>query len=380
MGTWLSLFPRLSWDRNGRLPSYLCCGTLGFLVALALLCLLFPRQHALLAWIVPSAVFFFFAAVKLGRIVFHIERIVCYEVSLFVLAGVSSVLWLRGLPVLAGGDLLMLGIAVFLIFGRLGCLMVGCCHGRPARHGICYPPGHAQAGFPAYLVGTPLLPIQLLESIGVLFLSIWGAWHLLGPHAPGSVLAGILGGYGLLRFFLELGRGDALRPVWGELSEAQWTALILAWALVPVRHRLDMPRFSLAAALVLTLAALALFALRGRLAWTPWWLRAPDRVLSLYHTVAALRPSRAGEIVMAQTSFGLRMTLSVHEEGALVTRRYGLSRTDGVLDAVAAGVLAEQIRRCFTDQPAVQLKEGGRQGIFHLALSGSAISRLPGSA
>ena len=67
-------------------------------------------------------------------------RLTWYHHQLAVLTTTSTVLWVRHWPLLPYLDLVGTGLMAFTIFGRLGCLLVGCCHGRPARCGVIYGP------------------------------------------------------------------------------------------------------------------------------------------------------------------------------------------------------------------------------------------------
>src|SRR5207253_2733687 len=118
----------------------------------------------------------------------------------------------------------------FLAFGRVGCTMVGCCHGRPGRIGLCYREEHADEGFPRYLVGVRLVPVQALESLGVAAIVGVGVALVVAGSTSGTALAWYAAAYAVLRFFLEFLRGDAGRRYsWG-FSEAQWTSLGVAIA------------------------------------------------------------------------------------------------------------------------------------------------------
>ena len=88
--------------------------------------------------------------------------------------------------------------------GKLGCVIVGCCHGRPCRFGIRYGREHADVGFPSHLVNIALFPIQLMESVFVLCLVVLGTIVLLKGHPPGSALAFYALFYAAGRFCMEL--------------------------------------------------------------------------------------------------------------------------------------------------------------------------------
>ena len=69
------------------------------------------------------------------------------------------------LPLWPSGDLFAPGIALGYMVGRLGCLMAGCCYGKPttAAWGIIFsnPAAAANVGTP---LGIPLHPTQLYEA------------------------------------------------------------------------------------------------------------------------------------------------------------------------------------------------------------------------
>jgi hypothetical protein len=179
----------------------------------------------LLMTIVGAATFFFLAfAAKMitGR-----ETIVYYHHEIAILILCSIVLKLLGVPVLVYLDITILGIASFLSFGRIGCFSVGCCHGKPAKRGVKYDHHHVLDGFPYYLENVTLFPIQLIESLFVFLVTISGSLMLLQRVPPGTVLIFYTVVYGSFRFIVEFFRGDAERPYFKGLSEAQWTTLAL---------------------------------------------------------------------------------------------------------------------------------------------------------
>jgi phosphatidylglycerol:prolipoprotein diacylglycerol transferase len=136
-------------------------------------------------------------------------------------------------------DILAPSVALGHFFGRLGCWAAGCCWGRPA-HGVAtawaarFPPGSlafadavARGALPAGAPSTlPLHPVQLYESFADL--ALFFALYALGRRKrfDGQVLAAYLGGYALVRFVIELFRGDDVRKfVFAGLSTSQTIAL-----------------------------------------------------------------------------------------------------------------------------------------------------------
>src|SRR5262249_35858044 len=110
---------------------------------------------------------------------------------------------------------------------RGGCLMVGCCHGKPHHWGVRYTEEHAAEGFPDCYVGVRLFPVQVLESLVVLSIIVACSWLFLQGRPAGTVLTTYVVSYSVARIWLEELRGDRARPYWGRFSEAQWTSLLL---------------------------------------------------------------------------------------------------------------------------------------------------------
>ena len=183
----------------------------------------------------------FLATVTVATAIKGREWIVFYQGALAAVAAVLGLgLAIEGrIPRML--DLAVLGIGVFLVFGRLGCLHVGCCHGRPARFGVRYGPAHVAAGFWHRWSGRTLFPIQLVESVASAVLVVAG---LAVSGTPGSAALVYAIGYGLVRFVLELFRGDPVRPYAYGLSEAQLSCMAViaaaaawrpsSWTLIPL--------------------------------------------------------------------------------------------------------------------------------------------------
>jgi len=149
------------------------------------------------------------------------ERIVFYQIACAGLLTVIVAGLLTGARIDRMLDLATLGIGTFLVFGRLGCWSVACCHGTLGR-GVVYGPAHVAVGFWARWSGRPLWPVQALEAAASAILVIIA---LLLGSAPGEPTMIYLVGYAVVRFVLERVRGDGKRPYVGGLSEAQGIAL-----------------------------------------------------------------------------------------------------------------------------------------------------------
>ncbi|MEO7190551.1 MAG: prolipoprotein diacylglyceryl transferase [Vicinamibacterales bacterium] len=163
--------------------------------------------------------------------------------GLIAALGVGLLLVRRyGLPMWTTADLFAPGIALGHVIGRLGCLLAGCCYGRPTSvpWAITFtdPAAAANVGTP---LGVPLHPTQVYDAgAELLILAI-----LLWVEKRGTIFAGrtfwlyvVL--YGISRFAIEFYRGDERGTIAG-LSTSQFVSLIavpvalaMLWRL---RHR-----------------------------------------------------------------------------------------------------------------------------------------------
>jgi len=309
----LDRWARLYVDRRGQAGSYLVLGSVGFLAAVVISIVaarLLGGRVATVLLLAPIAALTFLGAVKITQLILGDERIVFYEQALLVMATSALALWAARLPVAAGLDLVVLGLGVFLAFGRVGCFMVGCCHGRPARWGVRYGHAHGEAGVPWRLVGRRVFPLQLVEAVVSFALVTVALVASVARHArPGEAVLVYLSGYGLARFVFELFRGDEARPQWLGLSQAQLTALIIAWVIVALRpHAAGV----WLAALALSLATVLLVAHRRRRPHATFWLCSPwhvaelDAHLARWERSAARVPAPVSHA--ATTALGLRVS------------------------------------------------------------------------
>jgi prolipoprotein diacylglyceryltransferase len=213
--------PAVSW--RGHSP-FRVCGVTG-LVAACVVALGLSAARGYSLWletlVIACAVATFCGLALATKVVGGREQLIYYHHEIAVLAVTAGVVGVAGGPVLGHLDVTALGLGAFLVCGRVGCLTVGCCHGRPASHGIVYGPAHTPVA--GYLVGVRLVPVQAFEAAGVCALVIVGA-------VSGAGVGLYVSGYAVLRFGLERLRGDAGRRVWRGVSEAQWTSVAVAGA------------------------------------------------------------------------------------------------------------------------------------------------------
>ena len=124
-------------------------------------------------------------------------------------------------------DTLASPTAVGLAIGRWGCLMAGCCYGKPTNlpWAIVYPdhPIHHP------MAGIPVHPSPLYESFGAFIIALvcYEVFRRSKREGVPAILLFLL--YGVLRFFLEFFRGDPERGfiIPGKLSTSQFVSLIV---------------------------------------------------------------------------------------------------------------------------------------------------------
>ena len=141
-------------------------------------------------------------------------------------------LWLRrcGVPLGLGFNALVLAVSPAHALARVGCLLAGCCHGRPTElpWGIVYgdPLAHELQGTP---LGVPLHPSPIYEALCEAFNFALCLRLARRGAAPWQVVATWAALYGSERFLLETLRGgDAsyLGPL--TTNQALGLALVLA--------------------------------------------------------------------------------------------------------------------------------------------------------
>jgi phosphatidylglycerol:prolipoprotein diacylglycerol transferase len=154
--------------------------------------------------------------------------------------------WKR-VPVAELLDVVAPFIFVAMAFGRLGCVLNGCCFG-----GLCAPDSGWGLCFPKKVTGAhlvnlhegriattpvaslPVYPVQLMEA-GFNFLLcglLW--WYLRGVSPRGSCIPLASVFYGVGRFVLEHLRGDKLPIYWGGWTISQVVSLLLVGVFLPV--------------------------------------------------------------------------------------------------------------------------------------------------
>ncbi len=243
------------------------CGVAGLLMGGPLALWLAHRQ-GLSLWtelvVISVAVGMLLATPLAVKVLTGVDGFVFYRDVICIFAGVCLVLrWLHQ-PMLPYLDATITGAGMFHACGRIGCLLSGCCFGRPATIGIRYSNAHAKMGFPSQLLGVRLFPIQAVESTWILALVICSIVQLLQHYPPGAAFASYVTGYALGRFTFEFARGDPDRPYWLGFSQPQWISLVLTSGILcaELRGTLPLQQWHMFAPPLLLLAMLAVTAER----------------------------------------------------------------------------------------------------------------------
>jgi phosphatidylglycerol:prolipoprotein diacylglycerol transferase len=181
-----------------------------------------------------------FVGARLLNVIVSLPRIATGEVSVIdgfmgggvwlggVLGGVGFCLWMlrrHEIPFGRGLNFVFLMMPLAHAFGRVGCLLAGCCYGAPcaAPWAVVYHSelAHRMMRTP---LGVPLHPTQVYEVIAELLNFAIGVWIWRRGARPWAIVGTWLSLYGAERFLIEFFRYDARGGALG-LSTSQWISL-----------------------------------------------------------------------------------------------------------------------------------------------------------
>jgi hypothetical protein len=361
------------------------CGGLG--VAIGMPLALWTSEHlglslGLTIGLAIAGIATLLATGMVAKILTAEESFVYFRDILPIFAVIAAIVRVIHQPVLTYLDVMAVGAGAFLACGRIGCQLVGCCHGRPSRWGIRYSQSHAECGFPSHYVGVRLFPIQAVESLFVFCLVASGIGIIWRGDPPGTMLSFYIATYAVGRFFIELARGDAERLFLWNFSEAQWTSLLLLWAIVLAEYWRILPasewHLLAATGLILCLGLITVgrcldgshrFKLRH-----PHHVREIARALrqlseiSFGARVTESAATLAARVPVLITSSGIQLSGSAISEAAREVQHYCLSKKSNALTQAEAATLAHTIALLRNVRGTVPVLQG-RSGIFHLLLA-----------
>ncbi|BAZ11856.1 prolipoprotein diacylglyceryl transferase [Calothrix sp. NIES-4071] len=359
------------------LPAFQVFGYIGLLVAITLAFSLATYQSlafSIVGTIILAAVCTFFILVILIKIFTGKEQLVYYHHSTTVLIVTTALLWRLNQPILPYLDTTILGIGIFLACGRIGCLMVGCCHGRPYRWGIRYQTEHVAAGFTPYYVGVRLFPIQAIESLWVLCIVLVGCYFVLNNYLLGTALAWYVITYGLGRFHFEFLRGDPERYYFWGFSEAQWTSLILIFAVVLAENFgcLPLQQWHLGVFAYVGIAMITVTFKRRLQKMVRYELLHPHHVKEVAQAIELTsnltsESANISNIHIGCTYLGIQISVSKIKSQAGLIQHYSLSSKQKVMTRPMATALAELILQLQHTSGFIELIER-TPGVFHLLI------------
>ena len=325
----------------------------------------------------------FLALIMGTKIILGEERLTYCHHEIVLLVMTAFLSWLLRQPVLAFLDVSILGLGLGLMCGRVGCLMVGCCHGRPARCGVRYGPEHVAAGFSPYYAMTRFLPIQIIESLWVGGIVAVGCVLVLRGYPPGTALSLYICGYGAGRFFFEFVRADTDRAYFLGFSESQWISLGLMLLVVGGEFAGVLPlNWSHIALTVLVWSTMLAVAVSRRLrSETNYRLLLPrhvEEIAQALDSTATHADSNGGGtqhhvrrtgIAIDCTSLGVQISTGRIKVAGSSLYHYALSNRMANLTEANARRLAKLIVQL--RHPAARSDlVAGKQGVFHLLVGG----------
>ncbi len=363
-------------------PAFQVCGCIGLALAILLAIVLIIQLNLsilVMTALAPAAVATFFVLVIVTKIISGEEKIIYYHHEIAVIVICAIVLWLLQKPILPYLDVTIAGIGVFLACGRIGCLMVGCCHGRPHRWGICYRHEHAGVVFTPYYVGVRLFPIQALESIYVMCIVVVGIAFILSGYPSGTTLGWYVIAYDLGRFNFEFLRGDPDRPYYWGFSQPQWISLFLMLFIVWAEFTGLLPfhRWHIGATVLLLITMISLglwrrfdYSLKPQLLH-PHHIRevvqAIESVSDLGTKTRTLTEGNSSPTVInvGCTSLGIKISAGVIEDNSGEIRHYTFSSRDRTMTEKSANALTDLILLLKHNSSSYELIKRDHS-VFHL--------------
>jgi phosphatidylglycerol:prolipoprotein diacylglycerol transferase len=171
----------------------------------------------------------------------------------FIGATAAAVVLLRRdkFPFWKAADMAGFAVPMGLAFGRMGCLLAGCCFGSESNvpWALSFPPRSPASEEQAkdHLLESvrmwshPVHPTQIYESAASLAIAAFLLlWLLPRKRYDGQIFAGFMVLYAVARFLVEILRRDARGGAVG-LSTSQLIGLVLVAAAVVV-HRMRAPK------------------------------------------------------------------------------------------------------------------------------------------
>ncbi len=353
-------------------------GAIGLIVAVALvmsLTYVLALSLSIMVGIVATAVFTFLVLAFTTKIVTGREQIILYQQIIGVIGAIALFLVALQQPVLLYLDVAILGLGAFVMCGRIGCFMVGCCHGRPSTWGVCYAEHYADLGFTPHLVGVRLFPIQIVEALWLSIIVLRDILLILKAHSPGDILAEFVVLYGVGRFCFEFWRGDAERFYFWQFSEAQWLSFMVLGTIAAFEftgllqfHIWQIGVFGFVTATILISLVKQLYDPAKSDRARPYQILHPHHIREVTEAID-LADSSPSRLAIGCTSLGLQISTSRFTDGSTQQAgclcHYSLSGKTHNLTQTGAKTLSDLILQLKHPQNPNALITGN-QGVFHL--------------
>ena len=318
----------------------------------------------------------------LTKIILGGEQYTFYHYMILVLLVSPLLLNIMGVPVFPYLDIIAIVLILNLGVGRMGCFMVGCCHGKPGRWGVLYGEKHARAGFTTLYYGVRLFPLQLLELFLAFIVVAAGVWILL-YQLPGDACAWMIVSYSLVRYALEYFRGDSGRPYRKGFSEAQWTSLGLMITAAVIEYMGLLPfhtwHVMVTAGTIVSIVIIAF--IRRSAAAKRHLLLNPNHIQELSDMVCHLSKDvdsnikyswrttlKKEEIQVGCTSLGIQVSWGVLNSENDLVHHYSFSCKKKVMNSETAKTLAELVIRLWYPSCKSELIDS-KKGIYHLLIN-----------
>ncbi len=343
--------------------------------------LVLANHRGLSLWITTAiigvALFTSYALACATKILNGEENLAFYHHLIAVLIATSVLMWLLRQPILPYLDVTITSLGAITTLGRIGCLMVGCCHGRPCRFGVRYTTEHAAAGFTPHLVDVRLFPTQLVEALYVLFVVIVGCRLVWSGDTPGAATTWFIASYCSARFCIGFVRWPPGYQRKFGLSQLQWISVALFLFTVCLEFGGVLPfRLWHSLALALLLIVTVAVVIERRLRSFDKDLKHPDHVRELAGAIdsapchsyrAATTEKASGFVPLRTTSLGLQVSASRIHCGTGDIYHYAFScRSESLTEEAAQSLARLIIERKRPSGRTEVLKGGG--GVFHLLI------------
>lgn len=314
--------------------------------AFIIILLVFQQSRSLTVGIIMvlTGMVLFFAVTILIVIVTGQERYEYLNFKFAIPPAVVLVLSALNEPILPYLDIFMVGVATLLGFMKTGCLMAGCCHGRPAPWGVMYGQDHIRVGFTDDLAFIRLIPIQGMEALIAFTLALSGGLIIILGLPAGTFTSWYVIIYAVQRLFNEFIRGDDVHLYLAGFSRAQWACLVLI-LLITVLEIAQILPFSVFN-LILGILTISFLVYR----WLkyhgvnpllrPHHIREIARIVHRFNTPF----SNADEIKVDTTSLGISLSHSIeHVTSGQIIHHITLSRHGSTLSLHDIEQLADLI-------------------------------------